>query len=110
MEGKLLRAVLPGVHDIYITSSEKLHSLTLLVCILLCPNLERLNISNLTMLNRIELAKQLNDQLNDDQWLKSILVQIQRLILIKRSDDFYLITRKQLSMEFAKVFSRARIW
>ncbi|CAF0966992.1 unnamed protein product [Didymodactylos carnosus] len=110
MEGKSLRAVLPRVHDFYVASSEKLDSLTLLVWILLCPNLEILNISNLTTFNKIELAKQFNDQLNNDQRLQSILAQIQRLSLIKRSDDFHLITRNQLSMEFAKVFSRALIW
>jgi hypothetical protein len=79
------------------------------VWILLIPNLQKLNISNLTTFNKIELAKELKDMIDNDERLKSSFDHINELIIFSQCNDVDTKTKKELLAAFQNVFIKAVI-
>lgn len=103
----LIGAVLPNVNHFIVGSSHKLDSLVLTVWILLQPNLETLNISNLITFNKIELAKELNDMIDEHKHLKEKFSRIKRLIIFPTINDVDKKTKENLFIDYRKVFTNA---
>ncbi len=99
--------VLPNVNHFIVGSSNKLDSLVLSVWILLQPNLKKLDISNLTTFDKIELAKELSDRINDYQCLKKSFNHIKELIIFSSNNDVDKKTKNELFIAFQNVFINA---
>ena len=109
MDDPSMTPVLPNVKHFIIGSSRKFDSLMLCVWILLIPNLEVLDISNLTTFNKTELAKELSDMIDDDQRLKPSFEHINKLFIFKQRTDIDMKTEDELLFAFQKVFINATI-
>jgi hypothetical protein len=109
MDDPSMTPVLPNVKHFIIGSSHKLESSMLCVWILLTPNLQVLDISNLTTFNKIELAKELGDMINDDQRLKPSFEHINKLFIFQQPTDVDMKTEDELLFAFQKVFTNATI-
>jgi len=107
MDDTSITPVLPNVKHFIVGSSNKLDSLMLSVWILLIPNLRKLNISNLTTFNKIELAKELKDMIDNDERLKSSFDHINELIIFSQCNDVDTKTKKELLAAFQNIFIKA---
>ncbi|CAF1139255.1 unnamed protein product [Rotaria sp. Silwood1] len=109
MDDTSIPPVLPNVHHFIIGSENKLDALTLCVWILLAANLTSLDISNLTTFDKIELAEELRQMMNDDKRLKPNFNHIKVLYIFRSSDNDDVQTKHDLLLAFQKVFIEANI-
>lgn len=100
---------LPRVNHLIAKSNEEIKSLILTVWLLLAPNLRRLDLVNFTIFNKIELAKELSDMLDENDRLKSIFDHIERMIIFETSNKVDEQTKHELLLAFGKVFTKAVI-
>ncbi|CAF4010844.1 unnamed protein product [Rotaria sordida] len=106
MDDPSMTPALPNVNHFIIGSKTRLDSLTLCVWILLAVNLIRLDISNLTTFNKMELAEELRNMMNDDTRLKPKFDRIKVLYIFTRyDDDDDIQTKNDLVIAFQKVYS-----
>jgi hypothetical protein len=109
MEDPSMTPVLPNVKHFIVGSKTKLDSLVLCVWILLAPNLRKLDISKLTVFNKLELAKELNDMIDSDKRLEPNFNHINELIIFSEEDNADTETKNNLLVTFQKVFIRTVI-
>jgi hypothetical protein len=109
MNDSSIAPVLPKVIHFIVGRAHRIDPLTLCVWILLTPNLQILDISILNTFDKIELAKELSDMIDNDQRLKPSFEHINQLIIFPQSDDTCEETKVALLSSFQQIFIKAVI-